>query len=113
MAQALKQRSPDFPGVVTCSPNDSLGAVFSLIKMRRVHRLVVVAGVNDPQPGRLVGVISLSDIMRHLIVGSFSLSPINYTLSGMMPNICRSLKHVESILRHDSVCSGDVELICE
>ncbi|BEI85502.1 hypothetical protein CcaverHIS002_0509030 [Cutaneotrichosporon cavernicola] len=67
IAQALKQRSHDFPGVVTCHPNDSLGAIFSLIKIRRVHRLVVVAGANDPQPGKLVGVISLSDIMRHLI----------------------------------------------
>lgn len=67
IAQALKQRSADFPGVVTCSPKDSLGAIFSLIKIRRVHRLVVVAGADDPQPGRLVGVISLSDIMRHLI----------------------------------------------
>ncbi|GMK55235.1 hypothetical protein CspeluHIS016_0202910 [Cutaneotrichosporon spelunceum] len=67
IAQALKQRSHDFPGVVTCHPNDSLSAIFSLIKIRRVHRLVVVAGANDPQPGKLVGVISLSDIMRHLI----------------------------------------------
>lgn len=67
IAQALKQRGADFSGVVTCSPKDSLGAIFSLIKIRRVHRLVVVAGADDPQPGRLVGVISLSDIMRHLI----------------------------------------------
>lgn len=67
IAQALKQRAVDFPGVVTCSPKDSLGAIFSLIKIRRVHRLVVVAGPDDPQPGRLVGVISLSDIMRHII----------------------------------------------
>ncbi|EJT45852.1 snf1p protein kinase activator, Snf4p [Trichosporon asahii var. asahii CBS 8904] len=65
--QALKQRAPDFEGVVTCHPKDSLGAIFSLIKVRRVHRLVVVSGEDDPHPGRLVGVISLSDIMRHLI----------------------------------------------
>jgi 5'-AMP-activated protein kinase regulatory gamma subunit len=70
--QALKQRTVDFPGVVTCSPRDSLGAVFSLIKIRRVHRLVVVAGRDDPQPGRLVGIISLSDIMKAIIV-SFQL----------------------------------------
>jgi 5'-AMP-activated protein kinase regulatory gamma subunit len=57
---------------VTCSPKDSLSAVFSLIKIRRVHRLVVVAGQDDPQPGRLVGVISLSDIMRALIVSQDS-----------------------------------------
>lgn len=68
IAQALKQRPVDFPGVVTCSPKDSLGAVFSLIKIRRVHRLVVIAGQEDPLPGRLVGIISLSDIMQTIIV---------------------------------------------
>ncbi|OCF38465.1 nuclear protein SNF4 [Kwoniella heveanensis CBS 569] len=67
ISQALKQRAVDFAGVVTCSPKDSLSAIFSLIKIRRVHRLVVVQGRDDPQPGRLVGVISLSDIMRALI----------------------------------------------
>jgi CBS domain-containing protein len=75
IAQALKQRAVDFPGVVTCSPKDSLGAIFSLIKIRRVHRLVVVAGADDPKPGRLVGVISLSDIMRHLIKESIMPPP--------------------------------------
>lgn len=39
-----------------------------MIKIRRVHRLVVVQGRDDPEPGRLVGVISLSDILRALIV---------------------------------------------
>ncbi len=48
--------------------------------MRRVHRLVVVAGANDSQPGRLVGVISLSDIMRHLIV-SLNFALIMYWLA--------------------------------
>ncbi|WVR06952.1 hypothetical protein IAU60_003988 [Kwoniella sp. DSM 27419] len=67
ISQALKQRAVDFPGVVTCSPKDSLSAIFSLIKIRRVHRLLVVQGRDDPQPGRLVGIISLSDIMRALI----------------------------------------------
>lgn len=68
MTQALKQRARDFPGVVTCEPGDSLGAIFSLIKARRVHRLVVVQGRNDPEPGKLVGVISLSDVMKTVIV---------------------------------------------
>lgn len=67
MTQALKQRARDFPGVVTCEPGDSLGAIFSLIKARRVHRLVVVQGRNDPEPGKLVGVISLSDVMKTVI----------------------------------------------
>jgi CBS domain-containing protein len=70
MTQALKQRARDFPGVVTCEPGDSLGAIFSLIKARRVHRLVVVQGRNDPEPGKLVGVISLSDVMKTVIVSA-------------------------------------------
>lgn len=41
---ALTQRSPDFPGVVVCTAGDSLGTLFQLIKIRRVHRLVVVEG---------------------------------------------------------------------
>lgn len=70
IAQALKRRSPDFPGVVTCHPGDSLGSLFSLIKMRRIHRLVVVEGDENgaERQGRLVGIISLSDMLRHVIV---------------------------------------------
>ncbi|KAL7421896.1 AMP-activated serine/threonine-protein kinase regulatory subunit [Cryptotrichosporon argae] len=74
IAQALKQRQPDFSGVVTCSPTDSVGAIFSLIKIRRVHRLVVVEGRDSDSPGRLVGVIGLSDIMRHLIGENIEIS---------------------------------------
>ncbi|KAG8936911.1 AMP-activated serine/threonine-protein kinase regulatory subunit [Tulasnella sp. 419] len=47
---ALAQRSPDFPGVVTCSPYDSLASLMLLIKQRRVHRLVVVEG-DEPKAG--------------------------------------------------------------
>ena len=39
---ALNMRSPDFPGVVICSDRDSLGTVLTLIRTRRIHRLVVV-----------------------------------------------------------------------
>lgn len=44
IAEALNQRSPDFPGVVICNASDSLGTLLQLIKKRRVHRLVVVEG---------------------------------------------------------------------
>jgi 5'-AMP-activated protein kinase regulatory gamma subunit len=69
IAEALEHRSVDFEGVVTCSPADSLASIFSLIKIRRVHRLIVVAGKEEPNPGSLLGIISLSDIMRALMVG--------------------------------------------
>lgn len=61
-------RSLDFEGVVTCSPDDSLSSIFSLIRIRRVHRLIVVAGRDEPVPGALIGVITLSDIMKALMV---------------------------------------------
>lgn len=44
ISEALNQRSPDFPGVVICTANDSLSKLLELIRKRRVHRLVVVEG---------------------------------------------------------------------
>lgn len=44
IAEALNQRSPDFPGVVICTASDSISTFLQLIKKRRVHRLVVVEG---------------------------------------------------------------------
>ncbi|KAI0094670.1 hypothetical protein BDY19DRAFT_1000549 [Irpex rosettiformis] len=63
ISEALTQRSPDFPGVVVCTASDSLGTLMQLIKKRRVHRLVVVEG----DKGRLLGIISLSDVLRYLV----------------------------------------------
>ncbi|KAH6917329.1 nuclear protein SNF4 [Coprinopsis sp. MPI-PUGE-AT-0042] len=71
IGEALTQRSPDFPGVVVCTAGDSLGTLLQLIKIRRVHRLVVVEGEEEERQGgrrgRLLGVISLSDVLRYLI----------------------------------------------
>ncbi|GAK64941.1 CBS-domain-containing protein [Moesziomyces antarcticus] len=44
--QALERRPPDFGGVWTCSPDDSLASVFALLRKRRVHRLLVL----EPEP---------------------------------------------------------------
>ncbi|KAG6850499.1 hypothetical protein H0H93_012500 [Arthromyces matolae] len=69
--EALKQRSPDFPGVVICTASDSLGTLLQLIKKRRVHRLVVVEGEEEEKKGgkkgRLIGIITLSDVLRYVI----------------------------------------------
>ncbi|KAI6007363.1 hypothetical protein EDD15DRAFT_2210735 [Pisolithus albus] len=71
ISEALNQRSPDFPGVVICTAGDSLGTLLQLIKKRRVHRLVVVQGEEEEKrggkKGRLLGVITLSDVLRYLI----------------------------------------------
>ncbi|SAM78395.1 related to SNF4-nuclear regulatory protein [Ustilago bromivora] len=44
--QALERRPPDFSGVWTCSPDDSLASIFALLRKRRVHRLLVL----EPEP---------------------------------------------------------------
>lgn len=71
IAEALNQRSPDFPGVVICTATDSIGTLLQLIKKRRVHRLVVVEGEEEERKGgkkgRLLGIISLSDVLRYVI----------------------------------------------
>jgi predicted transcriptional regulator len=80
ISEALNQRSPDFPGVVVCSPSDSLGTFLQLLKLRRVHRLVVVEGEEEERrggkKGRLMGIITLSDILRY-IIGRAQISDIN------------------------------------
>ncbi|KAI0936278.1 hypothetical protein AcW1_000559 [Taiwanofungus camphoratus] len=71
ISEALNQRSPDFPGVVVCTASDSLGTLMQLIKRRRVHRLVVVEGEDEERKGgkkgRLLGIITLSDVLRYII----------------------------------------------
>ncbi|KAF7970608.1 hypothetical protein HWV62_23633 [Athelia sp. TMB] len=71
VSEALNQRSPDFPGVVVCTAHDSLSTLMQLIKKRRVHRLVVVEGEEEERKGgkkgRLLGIITLSDVLRHVI----------------------------------------------
>ncbi|KAK7058914.1 AMP-activated serine/threonine-protein kinase regulatory subunit [Paramarasmius palmivorus] len=71
ISSALEQRSPDFPGVVICNASDSLGTLLQLIKKRRVHRLVVVEGEEEEKKGgkkgRLLGIITLSDVLRYII----------------------------------------------
>ncbi|TFY68351.1 hypothetical protein EVJ58_g1072 [Rhodofomes roseus] len=71
IAEALNLRQPDFPGVVICTASDSLGTLMQLIKKRRVHRLVVVEGEEEERrggkKGRLLGIITLSDVLRYII----------------------------------------------
>lgn len=81
IAQALARRSSEFSGVVTCTPDSSLASLFDLSRMRRIHRLVVVEGgpgkageteqeraEREEKKGRLLGIISLSDVLKHVIV---------------------------------------------
>jgi len=71
MSTALNMRSPDFPGVVTCTSTDSLASLLSLLKTRRVHRVVVIEGEHEEREGgkrgRLLGIITLADIVRYIV----------------------------------------------
>lgn len=76
---ALSRRSKDFPGVVTCTPEDSLASILAYVREKRAHRFVIVEGedtapemegapvdMDRPKkiPGRLLGVLCLSDILK-------------------------------------------------
>jgi 5'-AMP-activated protein kinase regulatory gamma subunit len=61
--EALKHRSDWFEGVRKCSVTDSLMTVIDVIVKAEVHRLVVVDSEN-----RAVGIISLSDILKFLVL---------------------------------------------
>ncbi|CAD6888382.1 unnamed protein product [Tilletia controversa] len=51
--QALDRRPKDFPGVYTCSPQDSLANIFALLRKVRFHRLLILEpeDASLPTPG--------------------------------------------------------------
>ncbi|CCJ29010.1 unnamed protein product [Pneumocystis jirovecii] len=63
VGEALLRRSEDFGGVHTCTDNDCLDGIFDVIRRSKVHRLIVV-----DRNGRLKGLVSLSDILRYIMV---------------------------------------------
>jgi len=65
--------------VITCTQHDSLGKLLALLRQRRVHRLVVVEGGTGPTQGKLVGIITLSDVLRYVIGEPVVGSPLEPT----------------------------------
>lgn len=63
VGEALCKRSDDSPGIYTCSEEDRLESIFDTIRKSRVHRLIVVDDDN-----KLKGVISLSDILKYVLL---------------------------------------------
>jgi hypothetical protein len=75
---ALDQRSSDFTGVITCTPSDTLASILAYIRERRCHRFVIVEEEDVPaeegeggrpsrKKGSLVGILSLSDVLRWMV----------------------------------------------
>uniref|UniRef100_A0AC35TT47 5'-AMP-activated protein kinase subunit gamma-1 n=1 Tax=Rhabditophanes sp. KR3021 TaxID=114890 RepID=A0AC35TT47_9BILA len=73
--EALQHRSEWFEGVKKCKETDSLYTVIETIVKAEVHRLIVT----DEQD-RVVGIISLSDILKHLILDPPSGIKINSSI---------------------------------
>lgn len=65
VGEALMRRSDDFEGVYTCTRNDKLSTIMDNIRKSRVHRFFVV-----DESAHLVGVLTLSDILRYILLGS-------------------------------------------
>jgi 5'-AMP-activated protein kinase regulatory gamma subunit len=63
VGEALGHRSDEYSGILTCSEDDRLDSIFETIRKSRVHRLVVV---DDEY--RLKGIISLSDILKYVLL---------------------------------------------
>ncbi|CCC13263.1 hypothetical protein SMACR_07041 [Sordaria macrospora] len=63
VGDALSQRAEDFAGIYTCSEEDRLDSIFETIRKSRVHRLIVV-----DDDSRLKGIISLSDILKYVLL---------------------------------------------
>lgn len=63
MLEALKHRQEGFEGVHKCHPKETLYVVISRIMNAKVHRLVVVDDSDS-----VLGIISLSDILRFVIL---------------------------------------------
>ena len=64
VGEALMRRSDDFEGVYMCTKSDKLSSILDNIRKSRIHRFFVVDEV-----GRLVGVLSLSDILKYVLLG--------------------------------------------
>jgi 5'-AMP-activated protein kinase, regulatory gamma subunit len=63
VGDALLKRPEDFPGIYTCSVWDRLDTIFDTIRKSRVHRMVVIDDAS-----RLVGVLTLSDILHYILL---------------------------------------------
>ncbi|KAM9436883.1 5'-AMP-activated protein kinase subunit gamma-2a isoform 1-T1 [Clarias gariepinus] len=63
VTQALMHRSQYFEGVMKCNRLETLETIVDRIVKAEVHRLVVV-----DEAGRIVGIVSLSDILQALVL---------------------------------------------
>lgn len=63
VGDALCRRSDEFQGIYTCTEEDRLDSIFDTVRKSRVHRLIVI-----DDDSKLRGIISLSDILKYVLV---------------------------------------------
>ncbi|KAJ4366676.1 AMP-activated serine/threonine-protein kinase regulatory subunit [Ascochyta clinopodiicola] len=63
VGDALLKRSPDFPGIFTCSVQDSMSTIYDTIRKSRVHRFIVI-----DEDAKLRGVLTLSDVLEFTLL---------------------------------------------
>uniref|UniRef100_A0A1I7VKE5 5'-AMP-activated protein kinase subunit gamma-1-like n=1 Tax=Loa loa TaxID=7209 RepID=A0A1I7VKE5_LOALO len=83
--EALRHRVDWFEGVRCCSPDDSLMKTVEIIVRAEVHRLVVT-----DHDKKVIGIISLSDILRFLVLEPPVTPPGNGTPDFAMDDIIGS-----------------------
>ena len=74
--RALQYREEWFEGVHNCSINDDLMSVIEAIVKAEVHRIIVT-----DENGCLVGIVSLSDLLKFLVIDSPNLLKNRFYLS--------------------------------
>uniref|UniRef100_A0A8C9YTD5 Protein kinase AMP-activated non-catalytic subunit gamma 2 n=1 Tax=Sander lucioperca TaxID=283035 RepID=A0A8C9YTD5_SANLU len=72
VTQALRHRSQYFEGVMKCNKLETLETIVVRIVKAEVHRLVVV-----DEESRIVGIVSLSDILQALVLTPAGVSPLS------------------------------------
>lgn len=55
--------SQDFPGIFTCSVQDSMSTIYDTIRKSRVHRFIVI-----DEDAKLSGVLTLSDVLEFTLL---------------------------------------------
>jgi len=63
VGDALLKRSADFPGIFTCSVQDSMSTIYDTIRKSRVHRFIVI-----DEDAKLRGVLTLSDVLEFTLL---------------------------------------------
>ncbi|XP_055013677.1 uncharacterized protein LOC129410240 [Boleophthalmus pectinirostris] len=86
VTQALKHRSQYFEGVLKCHRLETLEVIVDRIVKAEVHRLVVV-----DEESKIVGIVSLSDILQALVLTPAGLGR-KESLSSQAPNLDSGLQ---------------------